>query len=464
MDFSQQPRLIENIKQKIHQHNATITEEDKGKTMVIPYKQTLNEKVNQFINDNQIETLQADPTQKMQRQIQKALKHSSTLFNQNKKKLVLQMNLTAPTLRAKIKIHKPQAPNRPVINNINAPSYKLATHTHHILTGLLKLKYEFNCPNSTTFAEDITKIHIEANHKLLTLDITYLYVNIPIDDTINMTKQLLKGNNTDDQHIKEVINILKTILNQNYFQYNRKFYKPKTGITMGCPLSGTIAEIFIQHLEQQTLKHTLESQAIIYYTRYVDDIFIIYNQNKITPEQILEQFNKQHKALQFTITEENKQIPYLDLNITNKLGTVGIGIYRKPTMTDIVISNSSCHPGEQKMATFKNWLHRLHKLPLSELNKEKELNTTINIAKNNGYNRQQIIKIDNTIKQSKHKNNSDPKQKWVSFTFSGNYVRTITKLFKNTNINIAFKTNNTIGNVLKKEQLPTNMNKQAYTN
>jgi hypothetical protein len=62
------------------------------------------------------------------------------------------------------------------------------------------------------------------------------------------------------------------------------------------------------------------------------------------------------------------------LSSTNKLGTVGIDIYRKPTTTDIVIviSNSSCHPGEQKMATFKNWLHRLHKLPLNELNKEKE--------------------------------------------------------------------------------------------
>jgi hypothetical protein len=69
----QQSRLIVNIKQKIHEHSATITEADKRKTIVILYKQTLNEKVNQFINDNQIETLHADPTQKMQRQIQKSL-------------------------------------------------------------------------------------------------------------------------------------------------------------------------------------------------------------------------------------------------------------------------------------------------------------------------------------------------------------------------------------------------------
>jgi hypothetical protein len=61
----------------------------------------------------------------------------------------------------------------------------------------------------------------------------------------------------------------------------------------------------------------------------VGDIFIIYDQNKITPESILELFNKQHRALQFTITEK-KYISYLDLNILNRQGT----ICRNPT-TDV---------------------------------------------------------------------------------------------------------------------------------
>jgi hypothetical protein len=59
---------------------------------------------------------------------------------------------------------------------------------------------------------------------------------------------------------------------------------------MGSPLSGIIAEIFLQNLEQLRLKHALESKTIIYYTRYVYDIFLIYNPDKITPELILELF------------------------------------------------------------------------------------------------------------------------------------------------------------------------------
>jgi hypothetical protein len=46
-----------------------------------------------------------------------------------------------------------------------------------------------------------------------------------------------------------------------------------------------------------------------------------------------------------------------------------------------------------KWVTFKNWIHILNKLPLSETNRIMELHTIINIVENNGYNKQQIIKI-----------------------------------------------------------------------
>jgi hypothetical protein len=73
---------------------------------------------------------------------------------------------------------------------------------------------------------------------------------------------------------------------------------------MGSPLSGILAEIFLQDLEQHRIKHLLERGIIIYCNRYVDDIFIIYNQTKITPHTLTEHFNAQYKDLQFTINEE----------------------------------------------------------------------------------------------------------------------------------------------------------------
>jgi hypothetical protein len=49
--------------------------------------------------------------------------------------------------------------------------------------------------------------------------------------------------------IRDTMSILEMIMNQNYFQYEGKCYKPTLGIAMGSYLSGTIIEIFPQELE-----------------------------------------------------------------------------------------------------------------------------------------------------------------------------------------------------------------------
>jgi hypothetical protein len=262
---------------------------------------------------------------------------------------------------------------------------------------------------------------------------------------------MLHDNKVDKQDSIDTLNLVRIILQQNYFQYKDSFYKPKTGIAMGSPLSGIVAEIFLQHWEGQLLKHAMENKSILYYTRYVDNIFIIYNQEKISPLLIQEQFDSQHKAIHFTATEENNnQIAYLDLNIANRQGHIEIDIFRKPTTTDTTINSASCHLGEHKMATFKNWLHRMYRLPLSKENREKELNTIIGIVENNGYNGQQIIKLDNTVKAKKPLNkDSKEGKKWVTFTYTGNYIHSITKLFKHKEVKIAYKTGNTVSDILK---------------
>jgi hypothetical protein len=46
-------------------------------------------------------------------------------------------------------------------------------------------------------------------------------------------------------------------------------------------------------------------------------------------------------------------------------------IYRKPTATDVMINNTSCHPKEHKLAAYKNCIHKILMLPLNESNKRK---------------------------------------------------------------------------------------------
>jgi len=61
---------------------------------------------------------------------------------------------------------------------------------------------------------------------------------------------------------------------------------------MGSPISSTMSEVYLQYIEETYITQWLESKAIVYCKRYVDDILIIYNQNKRNEQTVLEEINK----------------------------------------------------------------------------------------------------------------------------------------------------------------------------
>jgi hypothetical protein len=100
----------------------------------------------------------------------------------------------------------------------------------------------------------------------MSLDINDLYVNIPIEDTIRITKFWLHEQNHDSRLIEQTTHALEIIWKQNYFQYNNRFYQPRKGVAMGSPISSMVAEIYLQYLEDSHLKQAIEKKAC-YITR-----------------------------------------------------------------------------------------------------------------------------------------------------------------------------------------------------
>jgi hypothetical protein len=112
------------------------------------------------------------------------------------------MNPQAPKLKAKIKIHKPSAPIWPVINNIYVPTHKVAKHIYQKVKDSINLKYQYNIINTMQFAENLSKLKLKPEHKLLTMDNKDLYVKIPINHTLNIANKLLNNNHVNE-HIQE---------------------------------------------------------------------------------------------------------------------------------------------------------------------------------------------------------------------------------------------------------------------
>jgi hypothetical protein len=117
----------------------------------------------------------------MQSTTQNTTKQCKYIIDPAKRKYIIQLNPQAPRLKAKIKIHKPSAPIRQAVSSIYAPTHKIAKHIHQRYKYLINLKCEYNIINRTQFAENIRKLKLNPEDKLMTMDIKDLYVKIPIN-------------------------------------------------------------------------------------------------------------------------------------------------------------------------------------------------------------------------------------------------------------------------------------------
>ena len=120
--------IVKQIKNKFVTGNAMLTQADKGKTIVIITQNAYTDKVHMFLAANNFPTIPKDPTKKYETLIHKTIQQCNLIIDKYKIKHLTQKKPTLPILKAGIKLHKPDKPIRPVINNINTPSYKGAKH------------------------------------------------------------------------------------------------------------------------------------------------------------------------------------------------------------------------------------------------------------------------------------------------------------------------------------------------
>ena len=141
-------------------NDLALVNADKSMTMVIIDKNKLKENVNNFIKENHINMLNKDPTEIYQKQIHQAIQKCNTLIDKQTHRYLLNIRPMAPKLNVYLKTHKDNLPIRPVVNNIQAPSYKTARYVNKRIQDLLKLPYTYNTRNSQQIAEELLKLQI----------------------------------------------------------------------------------------------------------------------------------------------------------------------------------------------------------------------------------------------------------------------------------------------------------------
>jgi hypothetical protein len=108
-----------------------------------------------------------------------------------------------------------------------------------------------------------------------------MYTNIPKLEVIKIIESIRENDlEIVKTNKKEIISMLRTIMEQNYFQFDQTHYKQTVGLAMGAPTPEILAEAYLQHREHKQLHPILKKYQISGYFRCVDDILLIYSQNK----------------------------------------------------------------------------------------------------------------------------------------------------------------------------------------
>ena len=94
---------LSHIRKILQRNNLTIARADKNRAIVIINKNSLDQKLREFIQENGITRLNKDPTDLYQKQIQQALQKCDALIEKGKHRYLMNVRPTAPNLNAYIK-------------------------------------------------------------------------------------------------------------------------------------------------------------------------------------------------------------------------------------------------------------------------------------------------------------------------------------------------------------------------
>ena len=203
---------------------------DKGRSTVILNREDYLEKCMDHINNGPYQLLKKkNPTTKIKTKTLKQLKVlKDNEFIDNKLYYYLKpADSPAPRFYGQPKIHKPGVPIRPIVSYSDSPLYNLNKYIANILKAYVKDENN-NAKNSFTFSKYIRNVPIEDDEIMVSLNVTSLYTNIPIIDTLNIIKDYV---NNDDQFTRKTaipqdkfLDLIHLVLTTTWYTLNSHIY------------------------------------------------------------------------------------------------------------------------------------------------------------------------------------------------------------------------------------------------
>ena len=233
-------------------------------------------------------------------------------------------------------------------------SLKIANFFVPILIEKTSNKYTVR--DSFSFCNEIRKQ--DRSFYMASFDIQSLFINVSLRETIDICltrisqhKKKIKG--MFKGHIKQLLTLT---VKSSCFVFNNVYYKQVDGVAMGSQLGPTFSSLFLVYYENMGLDKCPLQFKPIYYRRYVDDIFLMF-EKKDHVKKFLNYMNSCHQNIKFTFEEEqNNMIPFLNISMTRVGNELQTSLFWKKTFSFLYLNFNSHLPSEYKKGLLRTLL------------------------------------------------------------------------------------------------------------
>jgi hypothetical protein len=191
--------------------------------------------------------------------------------------------------------------------------------------------------NSTSVINDLQDLHIPQDALLFSADTTSMCTNIDTATGLQSVEELIIAHQHRLPHNfpkNLFLRILQLVMDNNIFSIGSSYWLQLSGTAMGTPAACAYAL-------------TKFSSNLLYYKRYIDDVFGIWlppNSNKdSTWTSFIETLNN-WGTLKWVVEKPSSKTTFLDLNISIQNSRIVTTTYQKDLNRYLYIPPGSAHP------------------------------------------------------------------------------------------------------------------------
>ena len=320
------------------------------------------------------------------------------------------------------KIHQTNNPGRPVVNSIDSHTSRISKYVDFYLQPFSQHLPSY-IKDTSHFLRKLNNVKdSNPDNILVTLDVKSLYTNIPNEEGIEAVREAITRSTDTKISSKVITTFLWLILTLSNFVFNVVNYLQKQGVTMGSICSPSYANLFMGYFESKYLYPLIRGKCK-FYTRYIDDIFMIWKGTEEELKEFLIMINSLHPTIKFDPNYSVKEINFLD-TVVYKVQDCNLQtkVYRKPTDRTSLLHNKSAHPSATKTSIIYSQALRIKRICSEEREMRKQFSVLKekllvrgyesavideNILKTNAITREELLR-------EKEKNVSNPKLPFIT--------------------------------------------------